>query len=63
MDVKKFENGNLIDGWDGVFKKNKYKENLLRKKIKYKVNFMLRKIKRFFLCAEKGKCLNAFSRI
>ena len=41
----------------------KYKENLLRKKIKYRLNFMLLKIKRFFLCAEKGKCLNAFSEV
>ena len=62
MDVKKNGNEDVVLGEDGVFKK-KYKENLLRKKIKYRLNFMLRKIKRFFLCAEKGKCLNAFSRI
>ena len=45
----------------GFLKTKKYKENLLRKRKKYKLKFMLRKIKRFFLCAEEGKCLNAFS--
>lgn len=48
----------------GFSKKNKYKENLLRKrKKKYRLNFMLRKIKRFFYVRKKGKCLNAFSGI
>lgn len=62
MDVKKFENGNVIDGEDGVFKKNKYKENLLRKKIKYRLNFMFRKIKRFFYVRKKENALMHFLR-
>ena len=32
VDVKKVGNANVIDGGDVFFKKNKYKENLLRKK-------------------------------
>lgn len=61
VDVKKFGNGNVIDGGDGVFKK-KYKENLLRKKIKYRLNFMLRKIKRFFYVRKKENALMHFLR-
>ena len=62
VDVKKNGNGNVIDGGDGVSKKNKYKENLLRKKIKYKLKFMLRKIKRFFYVRKKENALMHFLR-
>lgn len=41
VDVKKFGNENVDFGEDGVFKKNKYKENLLRKRKKYRLKFML----------------------
>lgn len=54
VDVKKFGNGNVIDGGDEVFKK-KYKENLLRKKIKYKLKFMFRKNKKIFFMWGKRK--------
>lgn len=62
VDVKKVGNGNVVFGEDGVFKKNKYKENLLRKKIKYRLNFMLRKIKRFFYVRKKENALMHFLR-
>ena len=60
VDVKKFGNGNVDFGEDEVFKKNKYKENLLRKRKKYRLNFMLRKIKRFFYVRKKENALMHF---
>ena len=50
----------MVFGGMGFSKKNKYKENLLRKKIKYRLNFMLRKIKRFFYVRKKENALMHF---
>ena len=60
VDVKKMEMEMELLVKMRFLKKNKCKENLLRKKIKYRLNFMLRKIKRFFYVRKKENALMHF---